>query len=107
MGGNGTTETDPLSYAARLGVRWSEQLPPAIQVMLVSEPLRLLINATWWQGAGPATRRQALETLRFGPRVARTPFQVWGRRPLHAAGELRQALDTLPLEFWDRLVQAP
>ena len=106
MGGDATSGAG-LPIAPRLGVRWTEQLPPAMQVMLVSEPPRLLINAAWWRGAAGPERRQVLDTLRYGPRVARSGLQIWGRRPLHSVVLLRQTLDTLPLEFWDRLVQVP
>jgi hypothetical protein len=107
MGGDATTGGNSLPIASRIRVCWSEQLPAAMQMMLVSEPPRLLINAAWWRRAASPERRQALETLRLGPRAARSPFQIWGRRPLRAGGFLRQALEALPLEFWDRLVQAP
>jgi hypothetical protein len=93
--------------AQMLGVRWTEQLPAAMRVLLVSEPPRLLINASWWRRAAGAERRQALDTLCYGPQVARSNLQLWGRRPLNATGLLRQALDNVPGEFWDRLVQAP
>ena len=106
MGGDATSGAGR-PIAPRLGVRWTEQLPSAMQVMLVSEPPRLLINATWWRHSGPVARRRVLDTLLYGPRAARSDLQIWGRRPLHSGGQLRQALDTLPREFWDRLVQAP
>ena len=90
-----------------LGVRWTEQLPAAMRVLLVSDPPRLLISAGWWRRAAGAERRQALDALCHGPRAARSDLQLWGRRPLNATGLLRHALDSVPGEFWDRLAQAP
>jgi len=98
---------DALRSTELLGVRWTEQLPAAMRVLLMSEPPRLLINAGWWRRAAGGERRQALDALCYGPRVARSNLQLWGRRPLNATGLLRHTLDSVPGEFWDRLVQAP
>src|SRR5581483_5944634 len=76
MGGDATTGADSLPRVPRIRVCWSEQLPAAMQVMLVSEPPRLLINASWWRRAARPERRQALETLRYGPDAARSSFQI-------------------------------
>ena len=69
-----------------LGVRWT-QLPDAMQVMLVSEPPRLLINREWWRRAAGDERLAAFDLLRGDtarcgwPRPPASPRRVCcGRR---------------------------
>jgi len=107
MGAEASWGTEALRSTELLGVRWTEQLPAAMRVLLMSEPPRLLINAGWWRRAAGGERRQALDALCYGPQVVRSNLQLWGRRPLKATGLLRHTLDSLPGEFWDLLVQAP
>src|SRR5438309_1159629 len=98
MGGDATSGLRTLSPTpAGLGVRWTDRLPSPIQVMLVSAPPRLLINADWWHHAAGTERRQALDALRYGTDSERSKLYLWGRGPLRAAGLLRQALDSQPV----------
>jgi hypothetical protein len=93
-----------LAHTPALGVRWTEQLPAPMQMLLVSEPPRLLINAAWWRRAAGQERRAVLDVLRNGAPEPRSDLQLWGRRPLNAAGFTRPALERLPGDFWDRLI---
>src|SRR5688572_24614221 len=96
MGGEASWGIESSRSKELLGVRWTEQLPAAMRVLLLSEPPRLLINAAWWRRAAGTERRQALDALCYGPRVARSELQLWGRRPVNATGLLRHTLDSLP-----------
>jgi hypothetical protein len=89
-----------------LGVRWT-QLPDAMQVMLVSEPPRLLINRSWWRRAAGDERLAAFDLLRGDIAPSESPLHLWGRRPRDAEGVLRQALGDVPKAFWVDLAHAP